>query len=169
MRLVRRLALALVLLPFAVAGEAHAGDTAAAAEAAPATESTPDKMNPHGWDQNYLEQRKVAKKAAVRADGDARGSFAGRIGCMTDPSKCTCQSEDAKESSACGDVLGYFCPESTMKYLAASCMDLFGGAMVCNCASAQQIETHLKTESAGSKKAPAKKSSTKKKSSAKKK
>jgi hypothetical protein len=43
-------------------------------------------------------------------------------------------------------------------------MDLFGGAVVCNCASAKQIETHLKAESTGSKKAPAKKSSKKKSS-----
>lgn len=162
MSLIRRLALALVLLPLAAASaEAQAGEATAAEEPAPA--STPDKMNPHGWDQAYLEKRKVSKKAAVRSDGDPRGSFS-RIGCMTDPTKCTCQSEDAKESSACGDVLGYFCPESTMKYLAASCMDLFGGAVVCNCASAKQIETHLKAESTGSKKAPAKKSSKKKSS-----
>ncbi|MCB9566851.1 MAG: hypothetical protein H6710_06485 [Myxococcales bacterium] len=148
---------ALGLDPSALAGEPASGEAAASA---PAASSTP-------LDPAYVEARKVAKSAKRRADGDPLGSFA-RSGCMNDPSKCTCQSENAQESAACGDVLGYFCPDSTMKLLASSCMDLFGGATVCKCASNQQIATHIKSEEDAAAKA-AKAAAKKKKSGSSKK
>jgi hypothetical protein len=166
MSLVRRLALALALLP----STAVASGDAVAAEPAEATApSTSSSSSQSPSDKAFLEARRNAKKATRRADSDPLGSFA-LNGCMTNPAKCTCQNEDAKKSSACGDVLGYFCRESTQQYLAASCMDLFGGATVCKCASAQQITSHLKAEETAAKKSSKgkKKSSSKKKSSKKK-
>jgi len=159
MNLARCIALALVLAPFA-AGDAYAGEPAAGEATAASSSSSTSNLG-----QAFLDARRNSKKAPRSADG-ARGNSFSLSGCMTDPSKCTCQSEDAKESSACGDVLGYFCRESTQKSLAASCMDLFGGAMVCKCATAQQITSHIKADEAAAKKK--KKKSTKKKSTKKK-
>jgi len=161
MSLARSLALALALVPFTTVAS---GDAVAAepAEATAPTSSSSSSQSPA--DKAFLEARRNSKKATRRADSDPLGNFA-LNGCMTNPAKCTCQNEDAKKSSACGDVLGYFCRESTQQYLAASCMDLFGGATVCKCASAQQITSHLKAEETAAKK----KSKKKKKSSSKKK
>jgi len=173
------LALALALVPFT----AMASDTVATEPATEATEATaptssspssPSSSTQSPEDKAFLEARRNSKKATRRADSDPLGNFS-LNGCMTNPAKCTCQNEDAKKSSACGDVLGYFCRESTQQHLAASCMDLFGGAMVCKCASAQQISSHLKAEetaakkksSKGKKKGSSKKGSSKKSSSKK--
>ena len=150
MRLARRLALVLAL-PFAALGDDVEAAEPAAAEASTEASAGASSASVSHLGKAYLEARRNSKAATRRADGDPHGSFAFG-GCMTDPSKCTCQSEDAKESSACGDVLGYFCRDSTQKYLAASCMDLFGGATVCKCASVQQITTHLEAEEAAAKK-----------------
>ncbi len=162
MSLARTLALALALVPLSAAtgGDALAAE-ANATTATTATTATATAAS--SSDQAFLEARRNSKKATRRADSDPLGNFA-LNGCMTDPSKCTCQNEDAKQSSACGDVLGYFCRESTQQYLAASCMDLFGGATVCKCASAQQITSHLKAEETAAKKKSKKKGSSKKKS-----
>ena len=158
MSLVRSLALALALIP----STAVASGDAVAAEPAEATAPSTSSSSPQSpSDKAFLEARRNAKKATRRADSDPLGNF-GFNGCMTNPAKCTCQNEDAKKSSACGDVLGYFCRESTQQYLAASCMDLFGGATVCKCASAQQITSHLKAEETAAKKKSSKKSSKKK-------
>ncbi|HRI09827.1 MAG TPA: hypothetical protein PKW35_18520, partial [Nannocystaceae bacterium] len=62
--------------------------------------------------------------------------------------KCTCQSENAAESHACGDVLGYFCPDSTQRLLMAQCVDLFGGATMCKCASKDEIAVQVAKDDA---------------------
>lgn len=88
-----------------------------------------------------------------------------REGCFTDPAKCKCQSNDQSQSQFCGTMLGHFCPDSTLRYLAAACMDLFGGATLCQCAAKQQIEGYIKAEDAAkakAEKAAAKKAKAKK-------
>jgi hypothetical protein len=50
-------------------------------------------------------------------------------------------------------MLGHFCPDSTLRYLAAACMDLFGGATLCQCAEQKQIEGFIKAEDAAKAKA----------------
>ena len=81
-----------------------------------------------------------------------------RDGCLSDPQKCKCQSTDSTKTALCSSMLGHFCPDSTLRYLAAACMDLFGGASLCQCAATQQIESYIKAEDAAkakAKKAPA--------------
>jgi hypothetical protein len=104
----------------------------------------------------YKNERAAAVPAKERADGV---KFA-REGCFTDPAKCKCQSNDPAQSQFCGTMLGHFCPDSNLRYLAAACMDLFGGATLCQCAAKQQIESHIKAEDAA--KAKAEKAAAKK-------
>lgn len=90
-----------------------------------------------------------------------------RDGCLSDPQKCKCQNTDASKTALCSSMLGHFCPDSTLRYLAAACMDLFGGASLCQCAAAQQIESFIKAEDAANAKAE-KKAKAKKAPAAKK-
>lgn len=100
----------------------------------------------------YQQARATAQPAKERAAAPAPGKFE-REGCLTDVSKCKCQHEDAARSTLCSGMLGYFCPDSTQRYLAASCMNLFGKATLCQCAENKQIEAYVKAEDAAKAKA----------------
>ena len=133
--------LAALLLAALVPADAAAQDPSPAATAAPpASEGSPSS-------QAYLEARRQAKAARKREAGEPAGTF-DRAGCMTDPKRCTCQSGNAAESSACGDILGYFCPDSTQRLLMAQCVDLFGGATMCKCANKDEIQAQVAREDA---------------------
>lgn len=112
----------------------------------------PQTVNPAEEEALYKQERAVALPAKDRAAAGPPGKFA-LEGCFADPSKCKCQSNDASKSQFCGTMLGHFCPDSTLRYLAAACMDLFGGATLCQCAARQQIETYIKAEDAAKAKA----------------
>jgi hypothetical protein len=58
-------------------------------------------------------------------------------------------------------------PDSTLRYLASACMDLFGGATLCQCAAQKQIETYIKAEDAAKAKADKKAAADAKKKKAK--
>lgn len=109
----------------------------------------------------YQQERSSSTRAKVKADAPPPAKFE-REGCMADPSKCRCQSTDKGRTEVCSTMLGYFCPDSTLRVLASSCMDLFGGATLCQCAAAKQIESHIKAEDAAKAKAE-KKAKAKKK------
>ncbi|MFY0536980.1 hypothetical protein [Nannocystis pusilla] len=96
---------------------------------------------------------KNERATALPAKEKPAGVKFAREGCFNDPAKCKCQSSDAGQSQFCGTMLGHFCPDSTLRYLAAACMDLFGGATLCQCAAKQQIEAHIKAEDAAKAKA----------------
>lgn len=172
---VRLAASALALALALAAGEAVAGEPAAAAPAAenPALAKPRDPANePSPAEAAYMAERRRAKQVRRRQEGEPLTGVFDRQSCMTDPAKCTCQSQNAQDSLACGDVLGYFCPDSTLKYLASSCIDLLGGATVCKCASNAQIKAQIDAEDAAAKKAAAaeaKKAKSKKKSAGSKK
>lgn len=100
----------------------------------------------------FQEQRSTALRAKARAEAPGPVKFE-RDGCLTDPEKCKCQNKDASKVALCSAMLGHFCPDSTLRYLAAACMDLFGGATLCQCAEQKQIETLIKTEDAAKAKA----------------
>lgn len=124
-------------LAFSMAfGTAHAGE--------PQTAATDDGP--------FQEARTTAQKAKDRAEAPAGGKFE-REGCLADPTKCKCQDKDAGKSALCSSMLGHFCPDSTLRYLAAACMDLFGGATLCQCAETKQIESYIKAEDAAKAKA----------------
>lgn len=149
MSCLRRVPLALVL-SLAFAPLARAGE--------------PQTVSPAEEEALYKNERATAVPAKEKPAGV---KFA-REGCFADPSKCKCQNNDAGQSQFCGTMLGHFCPDSTLRYLAAACMDLFGGATLCQCAAKQQIESHIKAEDAA--KAKAEKDAAKKaKAAAKKK
>lgn len=165
------LALALGL---ALTTEAAAGEPAPAPEGEnPALAKPRDPAKePSAAEAAYMAERRRAKQVHRRQEGEPLTGVFDRASCMTDPAKCTCQSNNAQDSLACGDVLGYFCPDSTLKYLASSCIDLLGGATVCKCASNAQIKAQVDAEDAAAKKAAAaaaKKAKAKKKSSSSKK
>ena len=103
-------------------------------------------------DPAYQEARQTAHRANTKADAPAPGAF-DRAGCLSDPSKCKCQYKDQATTSTCASILGHFCPDSTLRYLASSCMDLFGGATLCQCAATKQIENFIKAEDAAAAKA----------------
>jgi len=69
----------------------------------------------------------------------------------------------------CAPVIGHFCPDSTLKYMASKCVDLFGGVTVCKCAANSEIQSYISKEEAAerkkSKKKKGKKSKSKKKKS----
>lgn len=138
---VRRVPLALVL-SLASASLARAGE--------------PQTVPPADEEALYKNERATALPAKEKPAGV---KFA-REGCFADPAKCKCQSSDASQSQFCGTMLGHFCPDSTLRYLAAACMDLFGGATLCQCAAKQQIEGYIKAEDAA--KAKAEKAAAKK-------
>jgi hypothetical protein len=98
----------------------------------------------------YKNERATALPAKEKT---AAGEKFAREGCFSDASKCKCQSQDAAQSQRCGTMLGHFCPDSTLRYLASACMDLFGGATLCQCAARQQIEGYIKAEDAAKAKA----------------
>ncbi len=108
----------------------------------------------------FQEQRSGAQPAKQKAEAPGPVKFE-RDGCLTDPTKCKCQHKDASKSALCSAMLGHFCPDSTLRYLAAACMDLFGGATLCQCAEQKQIETLIKTEDAAKAKADKKAASKK--------
>lgn len=140
MPFVRRLSLALALslsAGSAAVSTAHAGE--------------PLTVSPAEEEALYKQARGTAVPPKT-ADPAATEKFA-REGCFADPSKCKCQSTDAAKSQFCGTVLGHFCPDSTLRYLAAACMDLFGGATLCQCAAKQQIEAYISAEDAAKAKA----------------
>lgn len=136
MPLVRRLSLALAL-SLSLASSARAGE--------------PQTVSPAEEEALYKQARATAVPPKP-ADAAAAEKFA-REGCFADPSKCKCQSTDAAKSQFCGTVLGHFCPDSTLRYLAAACMDLFGGATLCQCAAKKQIESYIAAEDAAKAKA----------------
>jgi hypothetical protein len=109
----------------------------------------------------FQEQRTTAQKAKEKAEAPGAVKFE-RDGCFSDPSKCKCQDTDAAKTALCSGMLGHFCPDSTLRYLAAACMDLFGGASLCQCAAKQQIEGLIKTEDAAAAKAAKKAKATSK-------
>lgn len=124
--------------------------TVALAPAARAGE--PQVVSPAEEEALYKQERAVALPVKDRATAGASEKFA-LEGCFADPAKCKCQSNDAAKSAFCGTMLGHFCPDSTLRYLAAACMDLFGGATLCQCAAKQQIESYIKAEDAAKAKA----------------
>jgi hypothetical protein len=134
MSCLRRVPLALVL-SLAFAPLARAGE--------------PQTVSPAEEEALYKNERATAVPAKEKPAGV---KFA-REGCFADPAKCKCQNNDATQSQFCGTMLGHFCPDSTLRYLAAACMDLFGGATLCQCAAKQQIESHIKAEDAAKAKA----------------
>src|SRR5690606_11373501 len=106
----RRLSFGLALtLPHAAL--AHAGE--------------PQTVPPAEEAELYKNERATARPAKERPATTEK--FA-REGCLSNPEKCKCQSNDPTRSHFCGTMLGHFCPDSTLRYLAAACMDLFGGA-----------------------------------------
>lgn len=143
MSIFRHLSLALVV-SLASGALAHAGE--------------PQTVSPAEEEALYKNERATARQAKEKT-GPVK--FA-REGCFTDPEKCKCQSSDVAKSQFCGTMLGHFCPDSTLRYLAAACIDLFGGATVCQCAPRQQIESHIKAEDAAKAKAEKKAKTTKK-------
>jgi hypothetical protein len=112
-------------------------------------------------DGPYQQERTTAMPAKDKAAGGAAPTNFERNGCLNDPSKCKCQDKDKSKGAACAAILGHFCPDSTLRYLASSCMDLFGGATLCQCAATKQIEGYIKAEDAAAAKA-AKKDKAKK-------
>jgi hypothetical protein len=123
----------------AAAGPASAAAEAAPADATPAPESAADVA--------FNDARRLAKRAKKRDGGAGVGDFS-RGGCMNDPKQCICQSEDERESSACGEILGYFCPDSTQRLLMAQCVNLFGGATMCKCASRDEVNAQIARDDA---------------------
>ena len=95
----------------------------------------------------YQQERATAQRAKDRSEASTTVAFE-RTGCLADPTKCKCQHEDAAKSDLCSGMLGYFCPDSTERYLASSCMNLFGKATLCQCAANQQIQAFVKAEDA---------------------
>ena len=95
----------------------------------------------------YQQERATAQSAKLRAEGAAPVQFE-RSGCLADPKQCKCQHEDTAKSDLCSGMLGYFCPDSTERYLASSCMNLFGKATLCQCAENRQIQAFVKAEDA---------------------
>lgn len=112
----------------------------------------PQTVSPAEEEALFAQARQTAVAAKDRSSAPDPGKFA-REGCFSDPSKCKCQSSDAAKSQFCGTILGHFCPDSTLRYLAAACMDLFGGATLCQCAAKQQIESYIAAEDAAKLKA----------------
>lgn len=112
----------------------------------------PQVVSPAEEEALYRQERAVALPAKEKAAAGAPGKFAVE-GCFADPGKCKCQNTDAAKSQFCGTMLGHFCPDSTLRYLASACMDLFGGATLCQCAARQQIESYIKAEDAAKAKA----------------
>ena len=106
----------------------------------------------------YQEARTTAMPAKDRAPGAVKFE---RDGCLTDPAKCKCQNKDTGKAALCSSMLGHFYPDSTLRYLAAACMDLFGGVTLCQCAEQKQIEGLIKAEDTA--KAKADKKAAKKK------
>jgi hypothetical protein len=100
----------------------------------------------------FQEARTTAQAAKDRTTNPGPVQFE-RDGCLSDPKKCKCQDKDPAKSALCSGILGHFCPDSTLRYLAAACMDLFGGATLCQCAATQQIESYIKAEDAAKAKA----------------
>jgi hypothetical protein len=88
------------------------------------------------------------RAAGVKDGPRARAGEFERERLPRDPKKCKCQNTDAAKSDLCSGMLGYFCPDSTLRYLASSCMDLFGGATLCQCAENRQIQAFVKAEDA---------------------
>ena len=95
----------------------------------------------------YQQARATAQRAKDRTEVSTAAKFE-PDGCLADPKKCKCQHEDAAKSDLCSGMLGYFCPDSTERYLASSCMNLFGKATLCQCAANQQIQAYVKAEDA---------------------
>lgn len=114
----------------------------------------------------YQQERSTAMPAKDRASGAGATTFA-RAGCLNDPSKCKCQQKDKEKGTTCAAILGHFCPDSTLRYLASACMDLFGGATLCQCAASKQIETLINAEDAAKAKADKKAAADAKKKKAK--
>lgn len=125
-----------VLLASLAFGTAHAGE--------PQVAATDEGV--------FQEARTTAQAAKEKSAAPGPVKFE-RDGCFSDPSKCKCQSTDANKTALCSSMLGHFCPDSTLRYLAAACMDLFGGASLCQCAATQQIESYIKAEDAAKAKA----------------
>jgi len=90
---------------------------------------------------------------------------------MSDPAQCRCSHKDPKKSALCAPVIGHFCPDSTLKYMASKCVDLFGGVTVCKCAANSEIQSYISKEEAAERKRSKKKKKKgkKKKKSGKKK
>lgn len=95
----------------------------------------------------YQQERATAQRVKDRSEVTTAAKFE-RDGCLADPKRCKCQHEDAAKSDLCSGMLGYFCPDSTERYLASSCMNLFGKATLCQCAANQQIQAYVKAEDA---------------------
>ena len=93
----------------------------------------------------YQQERAMAQRAKDRTEVPAVVTFE-RAGCLADPKQCRCQHEDAAKSTLCSGMLGYFCPDSTERYLSSSCMNLLGKATLCQCAANQQIQAFVKAE-----------------------
>jgi hypothetical protein len=95
----------------------------------------------------YQQARASAQPAKNRREVTTTAKFE-RDGCLADPKNCKCQHEDKAKSDLCSGMLGYFCPDSTERYLASSCMNLFGKATLCQCAANQQIKAYVQAEDA---------------------
>jgi len=139
-----------VLLASLAFGTAHAGE--------PQVAATDEGV--------FQEARVTAQPTKEKASLPGPVKFE-RDGCLSDPQKCKCQNTDANKTALCSSMLGHFCPDSTLRYLAAACMDLFGGASLCQCAETKQIESFIKAEDAAKAKAD-KKAKAKKAPAAKK-
>ena len=150
MSLRRLLPLVFAVLAFGT-GSARAGDP----QTAPADEGA------------YQQARATAQSVKTRAEVTTAAKFE-RDGCLADPKKCRCQHEDPAKSNLCSGMLGYFCPDSTERYLASSCMNLFGKATLCQCAANQQIQAYVKAEDAAQAAADKKAAAKAKKPAAKK-
>lgn len=116
----------------------------------------------------FQQERATAMPAKDPTSGAGPTNFE-RGGCLSDPSKCKCQHTDKAKGATCASILGHFCPDSTLRYLASACMDLFGGAALCQCAPKKQIETLIKSEDAAKAKADKKAAADAKKAAGKKK
>lgn len=117
-------------------------------------------------DEGAYQQERSTAMPAKEAGSGGPTTFE-RGGCLNDPSKCKCQNTDKAKGQACAAILGHFCPDSTLRYLASACMDLFGGAALCQCAPKKQIETLIKAEDAAKAKADKKAAADAKKKKAK--
>lgn len=104
-------------------------------------------MTASGDEAAYQQARATAQRVKDRSEVATAAKFE-RDGCLADAKKCKCQHEDAAKSDLCSSMLGYFCPDSTERYLASSCMNLFGKATLCQCAATQQIQAYVKAEDA---------------------
>ncbi len=138
------------LFAIGLASVAQAEEPAKAPATSESSEATPE---PRAKDQPLpAPQPRLKVKRADRRQGPATAISLARKGCMSDPSECRCSHKDPKKSAICAPVIGHFCPDSTLKYMASKCLSLFGGVTVCKCAANSEIQTYISKEEAAAKK-----------------